>query len=94
MTISRGGGLGALGDAIETLSLAPPRVAILIAVGIGVMLESLTGYCVLMLVTVPLLLRITSRGRAFFLALVGMSPMSWGALSIATLLGAEIAGLP
>ena len=93
-TISRGGGLGALADAIETLSLAPPRVAILIAVGIGVMLESLTGYGVSMLVTVPLLLRITSRGRAFFLALVGMSLMSWGALSIAALLGAEIAGLP
>ena len=93
-TISRGGSLGALGDAIETLSLAPPRAAILIAAGIGVLMETLTGYGVSMLVTVPLLLRITSRGRAFFLALLGMSLMSWGALSIAALLGAEIAGLP
>ena len=93
-TTSRGGSLSALNNAIETLRLTPPRAAILIAVGFGVMLESLTGYGVSMLVTVPLLLRITSRGRAFFLALVGMSLMSWGALSIAALLGAEIAGLP
>ncbi len=91
---SRGGGLGALGGAIQTLRLAPPRAAILITVGIGVMLESLTGYGVSMLVTVPLLLQIVSRTRAICLALIGMSLMPWGALSVAALLGAELAGLP
>ncbi len=91
---SRGGGLGALGDAITALSLPPSRAVILITLGIGVMLESLTGYGVSMLVTVPLLLRTVSRTKAIWLALIGMSLMPWGALSIAALLGAELSGLP
>ena len=91
---SRGGGLGALGDAITALSLPPSRAVIFITLGIGVMLESLTGYGVSMLVTVPLLLRTVSRTKAICLALIGMSLMPWGALSIAALLGAELSGLP
>lgn len=90
----RGGGLGALVQVIESLSLPPSRAVILITVGIGVMMESLTGYGVSMLVTVPLLLQVTTRGRAIFLTLVGMSLMSWGALSTSALLGAELARLP
>ncbi|MBT3535152.1 MAG: hypothetical protein HN478_14825 [Rhodospirillaceae bacterium] len=90
---SRGGGLGALGNAIQTLRLSPPKAVILITVGIGVMLESLTGYGVSMLVTVPLLLQIVSRTKTICLALIGMSLMSWGALSVAALLGAELSGL-
>lgn len=91
---NRGGGLKALIHAIESLRLAPPRAVILITVGIGVMVESLTGYGVSMFVTVPLLLQIVSRKRAIALALIGMSLMSWGALSISALLGAELANLP
>ena len=90
---SRIGGLKALGDAIQSLGLSPPRTVILITLGIGVMLESLTGYGVSMLVTVPLLLQIVSRAKAIFLALIGMSLMPWGALSISALLGAELSGL-
>lgn len=91
---NRGGGLNALIHAIKSLSLAPPRAVILIAVGIGVMMESLTGYGVSMFVTIPLLLQVVSRGRAIFLALIGMSLMCWGALSISALLGAQLAALP
>lgn len=91
---NRNGGLKALVHAIESLSLAPSRAVILITVGIGVMMESLTGFGVSMFVTVPLLLQVVSRGRAIFLALIGMSLMSWGALSVTALLGAELAGLP
>ena len=91
---NRGGGQDALVQAIETLSLSPPRTVILVAVGIGVMMESLTGYGVSMFLTVPLLLKVVSRGRAICLALIGMSLMPWGALSITALLGAELAGLP
>jgi lactate permease len=90
----RSGGLGALGDAINALSLAPSRAIILITLGIGVMLESLTGYGVSMLVTVPLLLQRVDRTKTICLALIGMSLMPWGALSIAALLGAELSGLP
>ena len=66
----------------------------MIAIGIGVMMESLTGYGISMFVTIPLLLKIVDRNRAMFLALVGMSLMSWGALSVSALLGAQLAGLP
>lgn len=91
---NRRGGIDALVSAIESLSLAPPRAVILITVGIGVMLESLTGYGVSMFVTIPLLLQVVGRKRAIFLALIGMSLMSWGALSVSALLGAQLAGLP
>ena len=90
----RGGGLAALEGAVGSLGLSTPRAVILIALGIGVALESLTGYGVSMLVSVPLLLRVVGRPRTIRLALIGMSLMSWGALSVAALLGAEIAGLP
>ena len=90
---NRSGGQHALVRAIETLNLTPSRKVILITVGIGVMMESLTGYGVSMFVTVPLLLQTVTRKRAIYLALIGMSLMSWGALSITALLGAEMAGL-
>ena len=60
---NRGGGQDALVQAIETLSLSPPRTVILVAVGIGVMMGSLTGYGVSMFLTVPLLLKVVSRGE-------------------------------
>ena len=91
---SRSGGLGALGDAVGSLGMSTPRTVILIALGIGVALESLTGYGVSMLVTVPLLLRVVGRSQTIRLALIGMSLMSWGALSVSVLLGAKLAGLP
>ncbi len=78
---------------ITTIGLPPARAAILIAVGVGVMLESLTGMGVSLLVTVPLLLRIASRRQAIALALVGMSLMNWGALSISVHVGAKLANL-
>jgi lactate permease len=91
---TRNGGLDALIRSVESLSLAPPRAVILIAVGIGVMMESLTGYGVSMFVTIPLLLKVVDRTRTIFLALIGMSLMTWGALSISALLGAQLAELP
>ena len=90
----RGGGLAALEAAVGALGLSTPRTVILIALGIGVALESLTGYGVSMLVSVPLLMWVVGRTDTIRLALIGMSLMSWGALSVAALLGAEIAGLP
>lgn len=94
VTSSRFGAPQAIADVMAALELSPPRTAILIATGIGVMLESLTGYGVSLLVTVPLLLNVADRRRAIGLALVGMCLMPWGALSVAVLLGAEMAGLP
>lgn len=90
----RGGGPAVLGAAVTSLGLSTPRTVILITIGIGVALESLTGYGVSMLVTVPLLLRTVGRSEAIRFALIGMSLMAWGALSVSVLLGAELAALP
>jgi lactate permease len=91
--VRRAGTLQSIGDTIQALELSTPKAVILIAMGIGVALESLTGYGVSMLVTMPLLLALVPRKNAMFLALLGMSLMTWGALSIAALLGAKLAGL-
>ena len=91
---SRGGALKAIERLIHSVSLSPPRAVISIAIGVGVMLESLTGFGVSLLVTIPLLLQLVDRARAIALGLIGMSLMPWGALSVSALLGAELAGVP
>ncbi len=84
----------AIGAILTLMGLSPPRAAILIAIGIGVTVESLTGMGVSLFVTIPLLLRIADRGPAIALGLVGMSLMPWGALAISAHVGAKLAGLP
>lgn len=91
---SRRGSTAAVARLVGTLSLPPAQAAILIAIGIGVLVESLTGMGVSLLVTVPLLIGLTERWRAIGLALAGMSLMPWGALSISGLIGAKLSGLP
>lgn len=88
------GSLAAMSALIRAMDLDPPRAAIVIVTGVGVMLESLTGFGVSLLVTIPLLASIYDRGRTIGLGLIGMSLMPWGALSVSALLGAELAGLP
>ena len=87
------GAPAAIGSVMRELKLEDAKSAIVVATGIGVMLESLTGFGVSLLVTVPLLLAILDRQRAIAFALIGMSLMPWGALSISAHLGAELAGL-
>ncbi len=84
----------AIGTLVDRIQLSPPRAAILIAIGVGVTVESLTGMGVSLLVTVPLLLRLTDRRTAIGLALVGMSLMPWGALAISAHVSAKLSGLP
>ena len=63
---------------IATIGQSTARAAILIAVGVGVLVEGLTGMGVSLLVTISLLLRIAPRGQAIALDLVGMCLMPWG----------------
>ena len=88
------GSLTAVTAAIQAMELDPPRAAIVIVTGVGVLLESLTGFGVSLLVTIPLLASLYDRGRTIGLGLIGMSLMPWGALSVSAILGAELAGLP
>ena len=90
---TRSGAPAAIRAVIDALSLPTARAVILITTRIGVMVESLTGYGVSMLVTIPLLLLSVGRLQAITLALIGMSLMPWGALSVSALLGAELAGI-
>jgi len=84
----------AIGGIVTALRLSPMRAGLLIAIGIGVFIESLTGMGVSLLVTVPMLAGMFDRRRAIGLALVGMSLMPWGALSISAHIGAKLASLP
>ena len=79
---------------VRALALPQAESALLIAIGIGVLVESLTGMGVSLLITVPLLLTLVPRLQAIGLALIGMSLMPWGALAISAHIGAELAHLP
>jgi len=84
----------AIGALVAAAGLPKPQSAILIAAGIGVMVESLTGMGVSLLVTMPLLLSLFDKRAAIAIGLVGMSLMPWGALSISAHVGAKLSGVP
>lgn len=84
----------AIAALVAGIGASPARTAILVGVGIGVLVESLTGLGVSLLVTVPLLIRLYPRRSAIVLALMGVSLMPWGALAISGHVGAKLSGLP
>jgi lactate permease len=90
---ARRGAPQAITRVIEALRLPVPQAAILIALGLGVMVEGLTGMGVSLLLTTPLLAVLLPRSQAIALALVGMSLMPWGALAIAGTVGATLADI-
>ena len=87
------GAPAAMAETIEELNLDPVSAAIVISTGVGVLVESLTGFGVSLLVTVPLLSRRFKRHQIIGLALIGMCLMPWGALGVAAHLGSELANL-
>lgn len=84
----------AVGALVAAIGARGPRGAILIATGIGVATESLTGMGVSLLITMPLLLRSFEARAAIAIGLIGMSLMPWGALAISAHVGAKLAGVP
>jgi lactate permease len=83
----------AIARVVTALRLPVPQAGILIALGLGVMVEGLTGMGVSLLLTTPLLAALLPRSQAIALALVGMSLMPWGALAIAGTVGATLADI-
>ncbi|MDN5752348.1 MAG: L-lactate permease [Nitrosospira sp.] len=67
------------------------KVAVIV-VGVAPAIESMTGFGVSMVVTVPVLLGMLERPRALLVGLLGMNIMPWGTLGLATIVGAAIAG--
>ena len=83
----------AISHVVEMLRLPVPQATVLIAVGLGVLVESLTGMGVSLLLTVPMLVLLLPRTAAIGAALVGMSLMPWGALALAGTVGATLASI-
>lgn len=65
----------------------------LVVVGIAPALESLTGFGVSLVITVPVMLALLERKDALPVSLISMNIMPWGTLGLATLVGAKLAGM-
>lgn len=77
---------------VHQIPATPSRKAILIVVGLAPALESMTGFGISLLVTIPLLMAFASRQRALRLSLLSMNIMPWGTLALATTVGAQLSG--
>ena len=66
--------------------------AILIVVGLAPALESMTGFGISLLVTIPLVMAFAPRQKALRLSLLSMNIMPWGTLALATTVGAQLSG--
>jgi lactate permease len=87
------GVLAGLAERVARLPLAPERKVLILLFGVAPALESLTGFGVSLFLTIPILLRLYPAETACRLALIGMSSAPWGAMAIAVLLGARLAGV-
>ncbi|NNH69919.1 hypothetical protein HLB23_08585 [Nocardia uniformis] len=79
---------------VRQLPLPVPAKVALVVVGIAPTVEALTGFGVSLLVTVPVLLALAPPPTALRQAMLGMNIMPWGTLGLATVIGAELTGLP
>jgi lactate permease len=71
----------------------PAVAAVILTAGFGPALESITGFGVSLLVTVPVLLRLLPRRRALLASMLSLTIMPWGTAGLATRVAAELAGL-
>lgn len=92
--VERGGAPQAIGDWVRELGWAPPAQVIFILLGLAPLLESMTGFGVSLIATVPLLMGLFGRKAGMKMALCGMVVMPWGTLGLATMTGALLAHMP
>ena len=84
----------AVAEWVKRLGWSQAQQVIFITLGLAPLLESMTGFGVSLIATVPLLLALFARETALRVALSGMVIMPWGTLGLATVVGAALAGLP
>lgn len=87
---------GARDDIVEWVGAwpaAPGLAAVIVTAGFAPALESLTGFGVSLLVTVPVLLRVLPRRQALTASLLSLTIMPWGTAALATSLAAEMTGV-
>ncbi|MEV5239494.1 L-lactate permease [Streptomyces cinnamoneus] len=77
---------------VRGLPLPGPAKIALVVAGIAPTVESLTGFGVSLLVTVPVLLALAPAPTALRQAMLGMNIMPWGTLGLATVIGATLTG--
>lgn len=78
---------------VQSLGLDRTQQVVFIVLGLAPLLESMTGFGVSLIATVPLLLSLFERRVALRIALTGMAIMPWGTLGLATVIGASLAHL-
>lgn len=92
--LQAGGGLALIASWVKSCIAHELHLLLVVIFGVGVFFESATGFGVGILVTAPLLLAIGfAPMTAAFLALLSQCAVSWGALAIGTLVGAELSGV-
>lgn len=77
---------------VGRVRLSAPWKTCLIVLGVGPALESLTGFGVSLLATVPILMALSPPAVAVRQAVLGMAIVPWGALALPTLIGAPLSG--
>lgn len=77
---------------VGSIPMDPLHKRLMIVVGLAPALESLTGFGVSLLVTVPLLLAASERRTALRQSMLSMNIMPWGTLGLATVVGAQLSG--
>ncbi|GHE59015.1 hypothetical protein GCM10018785_30330 [Streptomyces longispororuber] len=75
---------------VRALPLSGPATTALVVAGIAPTVESLTGFGVSLLVTVPVLLALAPPATALRQAMLGLNIMPWGTLGLATVIGAAL----
>ena len=93
--VTREQGAGAaLGQWIRDIPATTGLKVVLLVVALAPFIESLTGFGVSLVATVPVALALLPREQGLRAALLGMNVMPWGTLGLATLVGAQLAGYP
>ena len=94
-SLSAGRGLQRIADWVQSRIAGEVHCLLVVVFGVGLFFESTTGFGVGILVTAPLLLALGYAPlNAAFLALLGQCGVTWGALAIGTIIGAQLSGLP
>lgn len=90
--VEKHGAPKAIGEWVKDLGWSPSAQVIFVVLGLAPLLESMTGFGVSLIATVPLLMGLFGREIGLKIALCGMVVMPWGTLGLATLIGGLLSG--
>lgn len=88
--IERTGATQALSDWVAGLQLHGVQKISFIVLGLAPLLESMTGFGVSLIATIPVLIALFDRDKAVRIALACLVIMPWGTLGLATVVGATL----